>query len=519
MKLGISWKHIDRVLIAIIAVGIAVRIWKFGEIPPGLNQDEASTGYDAFALLYYGIERNGFAFPVVLPSWGNGMSLLPALLQMPFIGFFGLSVFTVRAPFLLAGILSVPLVYLFLSDMFNRKTALIGAALLAISPWHIMASRWALEANLFPFMFLLATVLFMRSRMVRHYLPVAAAVYAMSLYSYAPAYAAVSLFFLGALLIGVYGRWWRWRSIAIAVAVFVVLALPLCAYMVVNQYQWPTLYLPIGSIPLLPSMPQYKAIGNINPLAGGFFQTTYDNALTLFHMLRTQNDGLIWNVMPPYGVMYPFTSVLACAGFCLVILQCRKQTKGIAWLLLLWIGVAVVVGVLVSVNVNRINIIWIPFICCIAVAMSVLTRWKVIGAAFGAAFLIGFMHFSYQYFFHYSEQSEGAFFSGLGQALTAASETHKPVCVTGMVNMPYIFALFYGKEDPRVFVETVDYENPGAAFQSVRSFGRYTFGLDRCNGNDYGAYVVHRDERDRFQNDRFQRSDFHLYSVAIPQSP
>ena len=36
----------------------------FGSIPPGIFVDEASSGYDAYALLHYGIDRNGFHNPV-----------------------------------------------------------------------------------------------------------------------------------------------------------------------------------------------------------------------------------------------------------------------------------------------------------------------------------------------------------------------------------------------------------------------------------------------------------------------
>jgi hypothetical protein len=58
--------------------GIAVRLFEFGSIPPGLNQDEASTGYDAFALPHDGIDRNGFHNPVPSDQQGFGSNPSPS---------------------------------------------------------------------------------------------------------------------------------------------------------------------------------------------------------------------------------------------------------------------------------------------------------------------------------------------------------------------------------------------------------------------------------------------------------
>ena len=45
-------------------------------LPGGLNQDEASAGYDAYAIFKYGIDRNGIRYPVHLVAWGSGQNAL-----------------------------------------------------------------------------------------------------------------------------------------------------------------------------------------------------------------------------------------------------------------------------------------------------------------------------------------------------------------------------------------------------------------------------------------------------------
>jgi hypothetical protein len=159
-----SWlRGLDPVLLAAMIVGLLLRSYAFGAIPRGLNQDEASTAYDAYSLIHFGVDRHGFRLPVVLVSWGSGMYALASYLAAPFIGIFGLEVWSARLPHLLAGMAALPLFFVLVRDTIDLRTARIGVVLLAISPWHIMVSRWGLDSNLFPFVFLVATVLFVRS--------------------------------------------------------------------------------------------------------------------------------------------------------------------------------------------------------------------------------------------------------------------------------------------------------------------------------------------------------------------
>ena len=58
-------------IIVIIAVGVLIRIINLTTVPNGLNTDEASAGYEAYAIGNYGIDRNGNFLPVFLKAWGN----------------------------------------------------------------------------------------------------------------------------------------------------------------------------------------------------------------------------------------------------------------------------------------------------------------------------------------------------------------------------------------------------------------------------------------------------------------
>ena len=148
-------------LLAILLLGILVRVVGIGETPRGFNQDEASAGYDAFAILKYGIDRNGMHDPVHLIAWGSGQNAAYSWLCMPFIALLGLSVWSVRLPMALVGCVSLVIFYFLLKNIHreNKAFVLLGTFLFAIFPWHIMKSRWSLESNLFPDLVLWGTFL------------------------------------------------------------------------------------------------------------------------------------------------------------------------------------------------------------------------------------------------------------------------------------------------------------------------------------------------------------------------
>lgn len=498
--------RVDLYLVAALLVGLLVRVWQFGEIPPGLNQDEASTAYDAFSILQYGVDRNGSHNPLVLISWGSGMYGLASYMEMPFIAIFGLSVTAARLVFLLAGLASLPIFYYMLRDAVDLRTARIGVALLAISPWHIMNSRWGLDSSMFPLVFLVGVYLLVRSYRNERWLIPAFAVIALSLYGYGTAYVAVPVFL--ALCLG-YGLWfkkWSWKVAAYSVLTFSIVALPIALFVLINTFQWKTIETPFFTIPRLTGVPRFQTMSNLD-IAGNIANAT--------KLMITQDDGLIWQAIPLFGFMYRFTTVLAVFGLGLLCWRAytNRDSFQSSFVIIAWSAAGMVLCAFLYVNVNRANIVMFPFIACTAVAVSYLWKYRVAVGALVAAFAIAFIAFVANYFGPYRNNAASAFYTSFGDAITyAAAQTQGQVCVTGDVNMPYIFVLFYTKEDPRTFSSTVRYDNPGAEFQRVASFDRYTFGLDRCR-DDTEAVIATKAEAERINAPGFSRKDFELYTV------
>ena len=141
----------------ILLAAVAIRLAGFGAIPAGINQDEAMAAVDAWALSKYGTDRFGMFLPAHFEAWGYGqMSVLLSYCMIPFLKVLGFGTVAVRLPQLLASCGSMILMYLVGRKLFSERFALLVMGLVAINPWHFMQSRWSLDCNLFPHVFLLA---------------------------------------------------------------------------------------------------------------------------------------------------------------------------------------------------------------------------------------------------------------------------------------------------------------------------------------------------------------------------
>jgi hypothetical protein len=511
--------RIDPVLLAAIVIGLCLRAWRFGELPPGLNQDEASTAYDAFSLVHFGVDRHGFRFPVVLVSWGSGMYALASYVEAPFIWLFGLRVWSARLPFLIAGVIAIPLFYRLLLDTSDRKTARLGVVFLALAPWHIMASRWSLDCNLFPFVFLAATVLLVQARERPRRLWPAAALYALALYAYGTAYVVVPVFLAVVLVHGFCRRQWSLRSVLPPGIVFLLGALPVALYVAVNSLRWPSIVTPLFSIPRLTGQPRYQTMGNLNPFSVEFFRRVVDNWLSAAQLCQRQDDGLIWNALPGFGVAYWFGPFLGLVGAALLLARNLRRPRDASFPMVAWCLAVVVLMALVSANINRANIAVFPLIYCAAVAGALLWSYRPLALLLSLLVLGCSVGFVSTYFGGYRQAAAGPFYASFGQAIEyAAEQTEGEICITDSVNMPYIFVLFYTREDPRAFAETVRYRNPGEEFEDVASFGRYRFGLKTC-AESASVIVASRAEAEQFGPEGLVAKEFERYSVLLRKKP
>ena len=496
-----------------LVVGFAARLVALGEYPAGFNQDEASAAYDAYSILKTGYDRNGQFLPVHLIAWGSGQNALYSYLSMPFLAAFGLDVWAFRLPMALIGCLSLFAFWRLLLVMTDRKTALAGLALLAICPWHILKSRWALESNLFPDL-LLFGVLFLVIGLQHDRLPpflAGCGVLGLSSYAYGTAYLFLPVFVLPLLLFLVAKKRLSFRRACAGLGVLAVVALPMMLFVLVNTFGLQAIRLPFMTIPRLPANRMTAMASVFSP---EFLRDSIGNFAEASKIAVVQTDGLIWNAMDGFGIVYGFSLPFTVIGFLRCVTGGRKEWPAWGSVLNAWFLAALVLVFVVKPNINRINALWIPWIYYTALGGAwVAQSRRLFRTAVAGLYASAFLLFSAQYLTEYQGKMAAAFEDSFGEAVVYAAGTDaETVYVTDSVNGAYALTLFYTAEDPAVFRETAVISNPGAMFEQVTAFGRYRIATPASLPIGTAA-VVRSDIADEPRYETYEKTGFGRFTV------
>lgn len=502
----------------ILSLEIFSRVWQFEQLPPGLNPDEASIGVEAYDLYHYGTDRNGIAFPVHFVAWGSGQNALYGYVLIPFIAVLGLSPQIVRLPMLISGILSIPLVYFVATRIFDRRVGLLAMFCMAISPWHILLSRWGLESNFLPFVFLLGFACTLAGLSRRVWFFVACMLFGASLYAYGTAYAVVPVFLLLAFTALARGKHLSWRVLATSLAVFTLIAAPIGLLLAVNTFKLNSVEIGALSVPRLPS--QARFLSDTVIYGGDSVKAIPQNLYGAFELLVLQSDGLLYNGVDPYGYFYKVTFPAILIGFVLLAVGWGFGRRLEGNLLAAWIGASFIVPAFQPVNINRFNIVFIPLLICFALFMDWLsTKGRFFLPLAVGLLLAAFAAFTAAYHSQwYRQQASWKFNAGLLSALGFARSVRAgTVCVGDEITMPYIYALFAERASPAEFLRTVQYEDVKAPFRQVRAFGRYVFGMKNCIEAPSPIYVLRTGETPPRLGNRYEYEFFEQYVVYYPK--
>lgn len=158
------------------AIALLLRLPSFGELPRGLNRDEAALAYNAYSLLKTGTDEHQRRWPVSIESFGD--QKLPGYVYtlIPFIAVGGLNPITTRLPSLLASLVVITAVGAIAHELLPRRASprerqlfTLGAMLLiAISPWDNHFARVAYEAHLAMALFLTGLAAWIRAQRPAH---------------------------------------------------------------------------------------------------------------------------------------------------------------------------------------------------------------------------------------------------------------------------------------------------------------------------------------------------------------
>ncbi len=467
----------------LLALGIGVRLWRFGAAPCGFNQDEAFAGYEAWSLLHTGRDSAGYVWPVYLTAWGSGMNALETYLMLPFLALFGRQVWVVRLPQLLVGCLSLPALYSCLRRCADEETALWGLLVLAFCPWHVLLSRWGLESNLAPGFLLFGTCFFLHGLEDSRFLLPAGLLYGLSLYAYAAVWPVLpAVLLLQGLYAARHGKLRADRFLLAALLLLFLLALPLLLFLAVNFGWLEEIRTPLFSIPRLLSLRS----GELS------LRRIPENLKTMFTMLWKQSDGLNWNSAGRFGLLYPLAVPFVLLGLLVCLGRLRGAGKRFepAVPLLLWLLAGLVQGALMQVNVNRANLLFLPLIVLAAIGLrwfSGLFRGRLTPLLL-AGWLLSFGCFTRWYFTDYQQEIAYSFRAGLEEAIDAALEHEGEIVLDHCLY--YSQVLFFSETPAEEFRDTVEYEVYPAAYLSPTRFARFRFGYAGGAPKDAACYIL-----------------------------
>lgn len=157
-------------LAAVVLLGAFLRFWDLGGVPPGLQQDEAVYGYDAFSILKTARDHHGALLPMLgTETFGDWSTPLQTFLTVPAVAGLGLNVEAVRTVTAVLGVVAIPATCFTAHLLFRRPLAgLIAATLIAVSPFAVHLSRFAVIPSTVPAMLALTLALVLWSLQKRN---------------------------------------------------------------------------------------------------------------------------------------------------------------------------------------------------------------------------------------------------------------------------------------------------------------------------------------------------------------
>lgn len=508
--------------VVILGIGVFARVWEFGALPAGLNPDEASIGVETYYLYKFGVDRYGLSYPVHLISWGSGQNAFYAYLLMPFVALKGVNAFSVRLPMMLAGILSLFLIYIAGERLLGKRFGLLAMFLMAVSPWHVVNSRWAVESNIMPFVFLAAFTALTLSSRKNWWFVVSASLFALCLYAYGTAYVGVPVFLFLTLPVLIKTKRISFKQMWIGLVAFVLIAIPIGLFLAVNTFRWETLHLGSISIPRLPVEARYETMAAV--FGESPFAAIAENTKTMFTVLWKQEDAFPWNFVEPFGYFYKYTLPLIVIGFLLTLpFKFIDKNKTERWLIFSWMAASIAIGVLHPVNLTRINLIFTPILLCLALLISELDkRLPQILPASVILLLFGFVLFNRAYHGEeYEKRASGIFNEGIIPAIEYAAENGGSlICFTEQRYSLYIYVLLTQKYHPSDYVNELEWiapEDPADPARTPRSLKQYRFRLDDCLSDPTAAYILTLKETPPISGIEFKEKKFSKFQVHLPK--
>ena len=553
-------------IVLILIVAFFLRFYQLGENPPSLTWDEAAWGYNAYSLGTDGKDEFGRFLPLdYIESFGDFKPPVYAYLDVIPVKILGLSEFAVRFPSALFGVLTVLIAYFLVKTLFHLRgvhprfakasrgesatsevskaenIALLSAFLLAVSPWHIMLSRAAFEANVATFFIVLGVFLFLSavnsvksrgavSSPPQGWKPIdtpglgflllisfSVISFILSIYTFNTARVVAPILIL-VLAFGFRKELLKQKKeTLLAIVLGIVLLLPVANFLTSPQaslrFREVNIFSDIGVIENANQQIENddnawwsKIIHNRRLIYGVSYLRHYlDNLNPDFLFIK--GDGNPKFSTQTVGQMYlwelPF--------FIIGILYLIKRKEGYWWIVPTWLLIGIIPAGLAreTPHALRIENSLPTFQIFTAYGIFFVTQrisnfkfqilnlklWKLFAICYLLFAISNFLYFFHDYLAHYPRMYSGEWQYGYKDSIEyvqSVQDNYSKIYATSDLGRPYIYYLFYTKTDPRLFRKNNVVKRDVFGFVNIERFGKYDF-LNKKkkadNKNDKALFV------------------------------
>lgn len=512
-------------LLSLLLAALMLRLFRFGTVPDGMNQDGAMAAVDARALCNYGTDRYGMHMPVHFTAWGYGqMSVLMSYCMIPFIKLLGLTEVAVRLPVFIASMVALAALYFTGRRLAGAQAAGILLAFAVCNPWHFMLSRWALDCNMFPHVFLFGFVLLLYGMgRKKGYVYLSMVFFGLCMYCYGIAFYTVPVFLAVMCIYLLCKKLIRWQEALLCVSIWLFVSWPVCMTMVINAFGLQTMETPFFTIPFFPGSMRSS---DILFYSDRFWEQLRWNFQSLVR-IYTEGDNLPWNTVPGFGAVTKCFLPFVLLGVVSCIRQYRKQEdpciKAGYLSVLCFFGTGNLAGLITAnVNVNRVNILMYALLI-----MAGLGIWSVVCSSRKLAlpvlpvYLLISVLFLNTYFTTHADVLKKNYYGDFLRCVRYASENTScsefvitpDVQYPGYWNVSEILTLYALDVDALFYQGKTRDDNGlyyGQKFQYHNAAGTV------LDAQKPVAYIVRQEERAAFWGLDYDVVDFGDYCAAVP---
>lgn len=505
------------ILILIILLASALRLWRLDLVPVSLFSDEVDVGYQAYSLAQTGKDYMGNLLPSQVESLADKKPALFSYTLIPSVAIFGISPLGVRLPAAFFGILDVFLIYLIAQLFFKNKViSFLSALLLAISPWHIQFSRSGFEAIEMLSLYLGGLYCFVKGLNHYKWLVLSSVLFGLTLWAYHSAKVFLPITIICLITI--------WRKELVRVPKKYLLISILALILVSAPIGWDVLFgggtqrfnstsifadqTITGEIGAKRLQDQQISHETSPSVSDRFFhnQTTsfaekiINNYFQAYssEFLFIKGDPNLRHSLPDFGEFYKIEALFLIAG--IIFLFLKNTDNKIKTLIVLWLLLAPIPSIITNDGgTHAIRLLFMLPPLIILIACGVYYLWEIIPLRFRKyyvfitviAFILSFIFYQHNYWNHYSRDSEKWWQAGYEETIKSAldlSNQYNKIIISSADEPSLLFFLGFSKFPPADFQKNYPLEKeliPG--FGEVGKLDKYYF---TAQGKEIGLYEI-----------------------------